>query len=137
MGLLGTNAPLAADVNLIVQIIALSLLLVGFYFVRKRKLRRHSRLMKTAIIAQFGALIVWMGPSLILNIGAFASLGFGQLVTGLHAVGGAIALTLAIGAAFHRSLISRRLRHTMRATFIVWGFAAVLGIAFYVYYYLL
>ncbi len=42
--------PYAAGLNLVAQIIVLSMLLAGACFVRASKLKTHSRLMKSAVI---------------------------------------------------------------------------------------
>ena len=136
MGFLGNHAPFAADLNLVAQIVVLSMLLAGVYFVRASKLKTHSRLMKSAIIAQLGALILWMGPSLVLNIEAFRSFTSGPIITALHALGGVLALGLAISASYHRAVGSLQLKWTMRSAFIVWTSTVVLGLGFYAYYYL-
>jgi uncharacterized membrane protein YozB (DUF420 family) len=136
LGFLGNHAPYPADLNLVAQIIVLSLLLAGVYFVRESKLKTHSRFMKSAVIIQFGALILWMGPSLVLNIEAFSSLTTGLFITALHALGGVLALALAINAIYHRRIGSLQLKWTMRSAFIVWTSTVVLGIGFYAYYYL-
>jgi uncharacterized membrane protein YozB (DUF420 family) len=136
LGFLGSQAPNAADLNVITQIIAFCLLLAGVYFVRAAKIKIHSRLMKSAIIIESGALIIWMGPSLILNIEGLRSFTPGVLVTVLHAFGGVFALILAISAVYHRTLGSLQLKWTMWLTFLVWALTAVLGISFYAYYYL-
>jgi len=137
LGFLGNRAAFAADVNLIAQIVALSFLLAGLYFVRSGNLKMHGRLMKSAIVFQFAALIVWMGPSLILNFGAFSDFGSGPLIAAAHAFFGGFALVLAISAAFHRRFFPSQLGWTMWGTFVVWSVGAIFGIAFYVYYYVL
>lgn len=136
MGFLGTSASYAADINLIVQIFMLALLLAGAYSAKMAKFRTHGRLMATAIIIQFGAFMFWMGPSLLLNIGALGTFGTGPVLTVLHVLTGLLAIILAISAGFHKALISPQLRWTMRATFLTWSLAAMFGISFYVYYYL-
>lgn len=137
LAFLGSQAPYAADLNLIVQTITLCLLLAGAYLARRARPKLHGRLMKSAVIIQFGALILWMGPSLLLNIGAFSSLGSGPLITVLHALGGIFTLALAVSAIYHRRIGPLQLKWTMRSTFCVWALAAILGISFYAYYYLL
>lgn len=137
LGFLGNQASNAADLNLIAQTITLSLLLVGVYFARTGRRKSHGRLMKSAVIIQFGALILWMAPSLLLNIGALTTFTFGPLVTVFHAFGGIFALALAISASYHRRMGSLQLKWTMRSTFSVWTLAAILGIGFYVYYYVI
>lgn len=136
MGFLGNDAPYAADLNLVAQLVVLSLLLAGIHFARTSKLKTHGRLMKSAVITQFGALILWMGPSLVLNIGTFRSFTSGPVITALHVLGGILALGLAISAIYHRTIGSLQLKWTMRSTFIVWTSTVVLGIGFYAYYYL-
>lgn len=136
LSFLGNSAPYAADLNLIVQIAVLSLLLAGVYFVRASKLKTHDRLMKSAVIIQFGALILWMAPSLLLNIGALRASTLGPVITALHVLGGVLALALAISAIGHRTIGPLQLKWTMWSTFSVWTSTAILGIAFYAYYYL-
>ena len=92
--------------------------------------------MRSAIITQLGALILWMGPSLVLNIAAFRSFTSGVIITALHALGGVLALALATSASYHRAIGSLQLKWTMWSAFIVWTSTVVLGIGFYVYYYL-
>jgi hypothetical protein len=111
-------------------------MLAGVYFVRQSKLKTHSRLMKSAVIIQFGALIFWMGPSLVLNIGAFRSLTSGPVITALHVLGGVLALILSFSAIYHRRIGSLPLKWTMRSAFIVWTSTLIFGIGFYAYYYL-
>jgi hypothetical protein len=92
--------------------------------------------MKSAVIIQFGALILWMAPSLLLNIGAFRASTLGPVITALHVLGGVLTLALAISAIYHRTIGSLQLKWTMRSTFSVWTSTVILGIAFYAYYYL-
>jgi len=130
-----TNAPIGAHVNLIIQIGLLFLLLIGTYLAKARRLKIHGRIMGAAMVIQVVALIFWMGASLVVNSGAFATFGPGQLITVLHVTIGYVAFFLAISSALHKTLISRWLGWTMRASLLVWVLAAVTGIGFYVYYY--
>jgi len=129
-------APGAADANLIIQIVTLCLLSAGAYYARASRFKTHNLLMKSVMIIQFGTLISWMGPSLVLNIGALGTFGSGPLITVLHAFSGLSALAFAVSAAFHRPIISPKLGQTMRATFVIWAVSALFGFIFYVYYYL-
>jgi len=137
LGFLGNTAPNAADVNLIAQLTALFVLLIGAYFARRAKFRAHGLLMEMAIAIQLGAIALWMIPSLLINIGAFGTLGFGPLITVWHIFAGFLALTLAMNAIFHKELFSSQLRTTMRSTFLIWTSAILLGTGFYTYYYIL
>jgi uncharacterized membrane protein YozB (DUF420 family) len=137
LGFLGNSAPYGADINLLAQILVLLLLLGGTYYARSKRYGEHGRIMKTAVIVQLGALVLWMGRSLLLNIGALGNLGAGPLVTASHAIAGAFALFLSFSATAHKPMLTRKLKGTMRMTMLVWASAAALGIAFYVYYYFL
>lgn len=137
MDILGDSALGAADVNIIFQTAVLVVLAFGVQRVRIGKLEHHGRLMKSAMIAQFGAIVLWMSPSLLLNLSALTELGPGQLITILHVFSATIASALAAMAAFHRNVITRSLRWTMWATLSTWAIAAALGFAFYTYYFLL
>ncbi len=129
------SIPIGANLNLVIQLMVLVLLLFGAKLAKAGRFESHSKLMKTAIILQVGTLVLWMGPSLVLNTAAFYTFGPGQLITILHVAIGYIALLLAVSAALHKTIIS--LKWTMRATFLVWTLAAIFGVGFYVYYYLL
>ena len=136
LGFLTSAAPYPADVNLLVQILVLLLLLCGTYLARSGRLRDHGRVMKTVLAIQLGALVFWMGPSLLRNIGALA-LGIGPMITVLHVVSGCLALVLSVSTASHKPLITRGLRGTMRTTLLAWILTVVLGFSFYLYYYVL
>ena len=49
-GILGTNAHLGADINLILQILMFLLLIIGLVYKKKRKLRIHGSIMAIAVI---------------------------------------------------------------------------------------
>ena len=134
MGFLGNNAPYPADLNLIAQIIVLGLLLAGASLARVSEFKLHGRLMLSAIVFQFGAVFLWMVPSLITNIGALGSGGEGTAITLAHVYFGIFALCLAIAAARHWEL-ERALKWTMRLILSAWFLVAILGILFYVHYY--
>jgi uncharacterized membrane protein YozB (DUF420 family) len=135
LGFLGNNAPYPADLNLIAQIIVLGLLLAGASLAKVSEFKLHGRLMLSAIAFQFGAVFLWMGPSLIINIGALGSGGVGTAITLAHVYFATYALCLAIAAVRHWKL-ERELKWTMRLIFSAWFLVAILGILFYVHYYL-
>jgi uncharacterized membrane protein YozB (DUF420 family) len=135
LGFLGNSAPYPADLNLVAQIVVLSLLLAGASLARVSEFRLHGRLMLTAIGFQFVAVFSWMLPSLLRNIGALSSGGTGPTITLVHVYFGAYALCFAIAAARHWKL-EKELKWTMRLIFSAWVLVAILGILFYVHYYL-
>jgi hypothetical protein len=129
------SIPLGAHLNLVIQLAVLILLIAGARLAKAGRLDNHGRMMKIAIVMQFASLIIWMGPSLALNITVLSTIGLGPLVTILHVIMGYAALFLAISSVLHKTIIS--LKWTMRATFLVWTMTAMFGVGFYVYYYLL
>ena len=96
LGFLGNSAPYQADLNLIAQIVVLALPLAGASLARVSEFKLHGRLMLSAIAFQFGAVFLWMLPSLVRNIGALGSGGVGPAITLSHMYFGAYALCLAI-----------------------------------------
>ena len=109
--------------------------MAGASLAKVSEFKLHGRLMLSAIAFQFGAVFLWMLPSLIRNIGALGSGGVGPAITLSHVYFGAYALCLAIAAARHWKL-EMELKWTMRLIFSAWFLVAILGILFYVHYYL-
>lgn len=134
MGFFGNSAPYAADLNLAVQIAVLGLLLVGVSLAKASEFKIHGRFMISLIAIQFGAVFLWMAPSLIINLGALGSGGVGTGITLLHVFAGTLALALVVAAATH--WVENQLKWTMRVAFSAWVLVAILGIAFYAHYYL-
>jgi hypothetical protein len=121
--------------NVIAQIVVLGLLLAGASLARVSEFKLHGRLMLSAIGFQFVAVFSWMLPSVLRNIGALASGGVGPAITLMHVYFGAYALCFAIAAARHWKL-EKELKWTMRLIFSAWILVAILGMLFYVHYYL-
>ena len=134
MGFFGNSAPYAADLNLAVQIAVLGLLLVGMSLAKASEFKIHGRFMMLLIAIQFGAVFLWMAPSLIINLGALGSGGVGTGITLLHVFAGTLALALVVAASTH--WVENQLKWTMRVAFSAWVLVAILGIAFYAHYYL-
>jgi uncharacterized membrane protein YozB (DUF420 family) len=135
LGFLGNSAPYPPDLNLITQIVVLGLLLAGASLARVSEFKLHGRLMLSAIGFQFVAVFSWMLPSVLRNIGALALGGVGPAITLMHVYFGVYALCLAIAAARHWKL-EKELKWTMRLIFSAWILVAILGMLFYVHYYL-
>jgi len=72
-GLLGTNASIASDLNLMLQIVVFIILLIGVKFVREktpRVLKRHERFMTYAVALNIVSILLVMGPSFVTNFSA-------------------------------------------------------------------
>ena len=145
MGILGTSASTVSDINLIVQIIIIALLAEGWIISRdKKKIRLHGQLMVTAVLINAAAIALVMLPSLILNFGAITSdpLGPGPLITIAHSTIGAAAWLLGAYLSWVWGLKPATVecfkrKGLMRPVTYLWLFAAILGVGFYVYYYVL
>ncbi len=144
MGILGTGASTAADINLIAQLVIVAVLLVGWAYGRdKKKIRLHGQLMVVAVVVNGAAIALVMVPSLVLGFGAITSnpLGTGSLISIAHSIVGTIAwlygaylgwvwgLRPATVECFKR-------KNLMKPVTYAWLAAAVLGVGFYAYYYL-
>lgn len=136
-GLFGTGAGLNSDLNLLLQIIILVVLLVGFKFGRTKteaSLRTHRRVMRVVVALNTGAILLVMGPSLVLRFGAVLSetsaLGFP--LTLVHHTIGLVAEILGVILAFRKF---GNVRMWMRVTLVVWLIALAYGIVLYFVYY--
>jgi len=132
-GLLGTRASLAADLNLLLQIIILIILFVGFKFGKmktEKSLKQHGRMMTIAVVLNAVAFLLVMGPSFISNFSAVLTEPFP--LTLVHAIFGTIAEILGITFVFKKF---GNVRMWMRLTFLFWLIALALGVAFYWSYY--
>lgn len=137
-GLFGTQAPLTSDVTLAIQMVILILLLAGFRFGRKKtadSLRRHGLLMKVMVLLNTMTLLLVMTPSFAIEfelVLAEAEAGIPLIL--IHHSFGLIAEVLGIVLAFRKF---GNVRLWMRATFIVWLVALLLGLAVYTVYWVL
>jgi hypothetical protein len=87
--------------NLVAQTVVLGLLLAGAYLAKISEFKIHGRLMISATAFQFGAVFLWMLPSLLRNLGALGSGGVGTAITLSHFLFGIYTLALTIAAAAH------------------------------------
>lgn len=136
-GLFGTNASILADMNLLLQILLLVILLLGYMLGKKKtavSLKAHGRVMTVLVALNALSILLVMGPSLFHNIeavvGEASSIGFP--VTLVHHLVGLIAEILGAVLVFKKF---GKVRMWMRLTFTLWFVALVLGIGFYVRYY--
>ena len=136
MSILGTPAGIFADLTLILQTIAFIILIIGVLYVKKKKFSNHY---KIADIAVFLGILsfLWMGfsfinnfKSIIYNITALTS-----LVVMIHILAGLLALITGIFFVFNRFI--RKVRNTMRITFLLWMATLLLGILLYALFYII
>lgn len=137
-GVFGTGAPVFSDVNLVLQISFLVLLLAGFILGKRKtgsSIKMHGRLMTVLVVLNALSILLVMGPSLFTNLDAavkeISVIGFP--LTLLHHLIGLIAEILGAVLVFRKF---GNVRIWMRITFILWFVALLLGIGFYVVYFL-
>lgn len=143
-GILGTKAPLLYDINFILQIVIVILVFIGYFFMREKKYIRHGAIMTSAVIMHAALIIFVMGPSFIIYFGLLVSppINFGVIVTWIHVILGIISMVLGIFIVTKWNLrnpsaftCTRRWKW-MKPTLITWVTALILGLGFYIIYYL-
>ncbi len=135
MGFLGTRAGPLADLALIISIAGFIIFCLGVVYAKRGILPRHFKMERLAVLLLIIAFI-WMGPRFIgsFHIIIFRLTSLTILITVLHAVIGASALLAGIFLAFDR--VIKKTRYPMRAVFILWILALLLGIATYIVRYI-
>jgi uncharacterized membrane protein YozB (DUF420 family) len=138
-GILGTQATLVADVNLILQIIVLIGLTIGAFQARRGRLGAHRKLMTAAVIINAVAIIAIMNPSFF-RVFPFALRhpgAPGPTVMWPHAAIGALAELMGAYIIIRLNLDPSRLARLgslkllMLITLLLWIVALVVGIAVY------
>ena len=124
--------------NLILQLIIFAFVLVGIHYVkgREKSLRKHRLFMGIAVLLNAILIFSVMGRSLFtystLLVEKFYE--FGPSITWIHAIAGGLAEIFGIMFLFKHP---RKIRFWMRMTMGLWTVSLLLGIAFYIYYYVL
>jgi len=126
------------DLNLILQLIIFAFFLTGMYYIKgpKRILWKHRLFMGVAVVLNAASIFLIMGRSMLTSLGFIIErfYEFGPLVTWVHAITGGPAEILGVTFLFKHP---RKIRSWMRATSTLWTISLLLGIAFYMYYYVL
>jgi uncharacterized membrane protein YozB (DUF420 family) len=132
--ILGTSAPLASDLNLLLELLVLVLLAFGYKSGKTKdakSLGRHGRIMTLATgLSALGFLLV-MAPSFISYFSAPSVELFtgATITTSLHALVGASAGVLGIVFALNKK--PKNLVFWMRLTLLLWVVTIVLGVVLY------
>ena len=144
MGFLGTKAGFPADLNLIAQIVIIALLTLSWRYASKKKLKTHGKLMITTVVINAAMIALVMAPSLFLGLGAITSnpLNPGSLLSVVHVAVGTIAWLGGVYLTWSWKLNDStaecfKRRKLMKPIIGLWLVAAVLGVVFYVYYYVI
>jgi hypothetical protein len=131
------------DINLVLQVVTIIMLLVARSYARKKRFRTHGILMTTATAMHTIAILLIMVPSFARYFGILIGPPtLGVVITWVHAAAGMVAAVVAIFVVtrwrFQKSTAAcARRRKLMEPLLYLWGTALVLGIGFYIYYYIL
>jgi uncharacterized membrane protein YozB (DUF420 family) len=146
LGLLGTDAVIEADLNLLLHIGIIFLILGGYSYARRKRINIHEKWMIPSILLAGFSLFAWMLRSYIGNfhviVNEFGSPGV--IITNLHVVFGVITGALAVYILLlmktewlPQSLATSNVKRVMRTTFTLWWVTFLLGVSFYVWYYVI
>jgi uncharacterized membrane protein YozB (DUF420 family) len=143
-GIFGTNAALITDINLLIQIVAFVLVLIGLGYKTKGKIRNHGFVMGAAVVLHLLSFLLAMGPSFLDGFEFFTTdtSYVGVQTMWVHAITGAIALIL--GTVIVVAWIVRvsdiaactRRKRFMDVTILLWLISLTFGIATYLTFYL-
>ncbi|MHA2379345.1 MAG: hypothetical protein ACXADS_08705 [Candidatus Thorarchaeota archaeon] len=136
MGIFGTAATVAADLNLIVQYVTLILLVFGY--TKRRRFKTHGRIMVIVTVLTIATTLLVMAPSLIVNWGTFEPTILAHVAIGI--------LVMLLGLVFTTRFylatkggkpLACGTRNIMRLAFILWLFPILGGTMFYINTYVL
>jgi hypothetical protein len=116
---------------------------MGFKLIKDKKLRNHGVTMGIAVILHTIPIILVMIPSFLIysNIMIKGISSPGVIITWVHVIAGVSAEILGIFLVAEwrfrlpPKMTCAKRRRLMIPALILWSFALILGIAFYVYYY--
>ena len=143
LGFLGTGAGVQYDANLILQIAILVLLVIGRRLAKNRKLLTHGKAMGALLLLHTIAILLAMLPSFLTNFGSLRNISDPRvIITWIHIILGTSAEALGVFLVskwrFQPKSVAACVKRgsLMKSTFILWTLSAVLGIVFYIVYYL-
>lgn len=144
-GLLGTNALLQTDINLILQIVMFLIIFMGYFYKRKRKFKIHGGIMGIAVVLHVISFLTVMGPSFSTSYDYFIGDIFklGVLTIWIHIIPGIIAMIMGIvlvaAWAINFSNIAGciKRKRIMDVTVLLWFLSLIFGIASYIVFYVL
>jgi uncharacterized membrane protein YozB (DUF420 family) len=143
-GLLGTQAYLGADINIIFQILTVVLIIVAIVYKSRKRFQTHGKLMGIAIILHLISFIIIMGPVFFRDFEGFVTYtSYLEVQTmWIHVIPGIIAIilgtTIVILWALNPNNIAAcsKRKRIMDITTILWLVSLLFGIATYMLFYL-
>jgi uncharacterized membrane protein YozB (DUF420 family) len=137
----GSNVPILYTANLILQVAMLLLLIVGRSLAKNKKFRSHGLMMTAATVLHVVSILLVMAPSFVRYFGVLLGRpNFGIVVTWIHVITGTLAAALAIFVVARWRLqkstaVCIKRKQLMKPLLLLWATALLLGIGFYVFYY--
>lgn len=140
-GFLGTNGSVGADVALVVMLVAFAMLTVGVVLARMKRYGAHRWVQTAAVILNAIPVVVWMIRSYWLYVrpGLPGNLSRSiDALTTAHAVAGLIGVVLGLFIVIRANQLTARgdsvgrYKSWMRAAYVVYLLATVLGVWVYV-----
>ena len=143
-GILGTQAYLGADVNLIFQIVTVALIVVSLVYKNKKKFKAHAQLMGVAVVIHVLTFVAVMGPVFLADFSGFVTfISLLEVQTmWIHAVFGLIAMVLGTLIVMLWALNPKKIadcfkrKRVMDITIVLWLTSLVFGIITYILFYI-
>ena len=143
-GILGTQAYLGADFNIIFQVLTVALIMVAIVYKSRKKFQTHGKLMGIAIMLHIISFIVIMGPVFFRDFEGFVTYtSYLEVQTmWIHVIPGITALILGTAIVVLWALNPNKVaacikrKRIMDITIILWLVALLFGITTYILFYL-
>jgi uncharacterized membrane protein YozB (DUF420 family) len=143
IGLLGTNAPIEKDINLIIQVIMFLILILGISYKNKKIFKIHGKLMGFALTLHILSFLIVMLPAFYLSFDYFimTTSDMRVQITWIHAVTGLIVMILGIFIVGTWLLNTNKIaecfrkKRLMDITVIFWFISLTFGIITYIIFY--
>jgi uncharacterized membrane protein YozB (DUF420 family) len=144
--LLGTGAPIAADLVLLFELAVGAMLIVGMFVVRRGHVRLHMYIQSSMVLVNIPVVLLWMAPTYLSGVlpdlrrefaGPYYLLPTIMLVAGLtaEALGVYIILVAATNLVPERFRF-RRYKRWMRTELVLWWTVLLTGVSTYYVWYL-
>jgi len=142
---LAVPAPWESTANLIAHLVIFCFIIVGFAFARRKKFNIHEKFMFPSIVAVGFSFFLWMARSYVNNFNLVVADFYapGIIITNMHVVLGTITGCLAVYIVLRmkfdlpQRFAVKRVKRLMRATFVLWLVTFLLGVSFYVWYFVI
>lgn len=144
-GLLGTNAPLSADITLVIELVMGLALLVGAWFARQKRYRAHAWTQSVVVLLNLLVIGLFMVPSFRSHVLPELPALLGRSYFAIATTHGALGMVADLFACYilivaGTKLLPPKLRFKsykpwMRTALALWWLVLILGLATYVRWY--